>query len=148
MMVSSHRVLNNCTLSFFNSTFNEVQDGLVWTLKYSWIIHATCLPVRKRVAFCAASSPIKTSIDDLLEATRYFLCREPRSLSGNSAPMIAFDVFSSAIDFVDSIWSIQIIASFGRRAPFKTSLLKFIRQIRNFANSAMLQIQVFLISFF
>ena len=48
-----HGVVHDCTLSFFNSTFkvsvwSETDSSVSLTLNHSWIIHATCLPVRKR----------------------------------------------------------------------------------------------------
>ena len=62
----------------------EVQNSFVCVaLKYSWIIHATCLHVRNPFSFCAASSSMKTlsfdvSVNDFLEATHsLFQSQEP-----------------------------------------------------------------------
>ena len=68
----------------------------------------------------------------------------------NSATVIVFDVFSSAIDYVDSISLTHIIASIGRLAPEETPppLLKFIRQIQKFPQSDHPSNSSFSVSFF
>ena len=65
LIVASHRVLNDCTLSIFSSTFKislrSKRDSSVFlTLQHSQIILAACPPVRKRFRCCADSSCART----------------------------------------------------------------------------------------
>ena len=82
MMESLHRVLNDCMLSFFMSTFEislkcKTDSSVSLTLKHSSITHATCLPLRRRFFFFCSfflnkDSSFEVSVDDLLDTTRYY----------------------------------------------------------------------------
>ena len=108
------------------------------------------LPSRKKTFFfCAASSSIKilpsrSPFTCFLQAA---LCLKNQERTSkfvcNFSPVIVCDIFSSAMDFADSISGFQIVASVGRLAPEDTfSLLALVRQIRNFRNSARFRTQV------
>ena len=69
IVVSSHRELNECTWSFFNSTFKisvrfKTDSSAPPTLKCSKIIHVTC-----RSFFSNGDSSCEVSVDDVLETT-------------------------------------------------------------------------------
>ena len=118
MMVSSHRVLNDCTLSLFNSTFRcslrfKTDSSVSLTLKYSKK-NPCALPSRERAfSYCAASSSKKSL---LLESLLMIIFR-PLAISQsgtsncvcNLIPLAENDVFSSAIDFADSHPNQQVV---------------------------------------
>ena len=82
MMVSSHRALNDCVLSFFNSTSKnliDVQDKFVRVADLEVLVDRPCdLPSREKAFsllcsfFLNEDSSFEVSVDDLLEITRYF----------------------------------------------------------------------------
>ena len=127
---------NHCTLSFFDWTF---RISLVADLEIL-IDHPRDLSSREKAFlflccfFFTEDSSLEVSVDDLLEATRFFFESRKSKFVCNFAMVIVLDVLSSAIDFADSISQIQILPSIGRLAPEETPLLKFIRQIQNFPN--------------
>ena len=78
--VSSHRALNDCKLSFFNSTFNislRVLDGFVCVADLEVFQDRPCdLPSREKLLFLCSSflnedSSFEVSVDDLLQTTGY-----------------------------------------------------------------------------
>ena len=103
--------------------FIEVQERFVRVAVLQVLVDPCRLPSREK------HSSLVISIDDFLEATRYFRVKNLDCL--HLCPIV-FDVFSSTNDFADSISLIRIIASIGRRAPEETTLLKFMRQIQKF----------------
>ena len=144
-MVSSHHVLNECTLSFFNSTFkmslrSKTDSCVSLTLKYSKD-HPCDLPSREKAFFsCADPSRMRTH---LLKSPLMIFLRPLAILESTTSkfvchlsPVLECDVFRSEIDFAGAVSFIHIIASIGRLAHEDTSLLKLNRQILKFLKSS------------
>ena len=93
--------------------------------------HATSLPVVLCSFFFNKDPFLKSPLMIFLRSLAFFEARPSKCLC-NFAPLIVFDVFSTAMDFAVSISLMQIIASIGRLALEDTSLLKFFRQVRKF----------------